>query len=181
MEKSITHVKIALLYAVGHGKLDTSTDVDRLAEILSPVLNEMDLSARAGPEAQRAALDSERAQWQSERSSLIAQLRFAERGRERAEREAARDVGTFSQSGPLEHPHGFYVYHLWSHSDELLYVGLSTNILSRLGAHLVTPDRRRHITRATATEYPDRGAMVRAEAIAIREHQPPWNRVGIVA
>lgn len=180
MDKSIAHVKIALLDAVGHGKLDTSTDVDRLAEILSPALNKMDLSARTELEIQRAAFDSERTQWQSERSSLIAQLRFAERSRERTEREAARDVGT-SQPGPLEHPHGFYVYHLWSHSDGLLYVGLSTNILSRLGSHLVTPDRRRHIGRVTATEYPDRGAMVRAEEIAIRAHQPPWNRLGIVA
>lgn len=73
-------------------------------------------------------------------------------------------------------PEGFYVYLLWgTEPDKPLYVGLSTNILSRLGAHLTNPERRDHIIRVGLIQCDDEHAMRETERRLIAGYKPPWN------
>jgi hypothetical protein len=63
--------------------------------------------------------------------------------RQRLGDRAAIDVGGFN-------PNGHFVYLLWGSSDDRpLYIGRSSNVLARLGNHMVRPDRRHRITRVT--------------------------------
>jgi hypothetical protein len=176
--------KIALLEAGARGEIRLeAAELDRIIDILAPVVAQAELAAREEIAERQAEFETARAAWETERSILIKQRELAERGRARAEQESAKQevaglVGSV-QPNPFENPHGFYVYYLWSDAGELLYVGRSTNVLSRLGVHMTTPDRRREIARVATVEHPDAASMKRAEERAIKAHRPPWNVVGV--
>lgn len=72
-------------------------------------------------------------------------------------------------------PTGCHVYVLWGDDDERpLYVGQSTNILSRLGSHLSDPKKRRAVRRVTVLPLAaNKMDAVEAELIAL--HRPVWN------
>ena len=168
-------LSIALFEAASRGEVD---DPDALLTILAPAVDEIEANVREQLQAaqeklenQRRAQEAARAEWQAERVLLT-------KFKERAERDAAAITGT-PQPGPLEAPHGFYVYFLRDHADRIVYVGMSTNVLRRLGQHV---DRRRTaIHRVTTVACPDVATMRRTEARAIHEHRPEWNIVGVPA
>jgi hypothetical protein len=117
--------------------------------------------------------EAQRKLWEYERKLLT-------RLREEAEADCAAQVGE-QHPGPLKQPHGFYVYFLWARDDSLLYVGMSTNILLRLGQHLSNPERRYRIARITTTRHRDEAEMRRVETRAIWNLHPPWNVQGVPA
>jgi hypothetical protein len=166
-------INIALHRAASRGEFDG--DVDGVAELLAPAIAEIEREAavqlvalRTEIEAQRRAYQERRNEWESDRRSL-------KQMRERAERDTVAVAAT-PQDGPLEEPHGYYVYYLWAHDGTLLYIGRSTNVLSRLGQHV---NKHRHaIWRITALACPDEETMCRVEAQEIRQHRPPLNIVG---
>ncbi len=110
----------------------------------------------------------------------------ADRATARAERRSRKDRKDLSEIvldaiGDGFDPHGYFVYCLWGFGrDHPLYVGLSRNVLSRLGTHLGGLRRRNSIERVTLIRCETESAMVATEARLIREHQPPWNTVGII-
>lgn len=78
-------------------------------------------------------------------------------------------------------PHGHFVYLLWGDvADRPLYVGLSSNVLGRLGDHMRSKSRRDSIRRVTILRCPSRSKMISLERSLIARHQPPWNVQGIV-
>jgi len=73
-------------------------------------------------------------------------------------------------------PHGFYVYLLWSASDDKpLYVGLSTNVLSRLGNHMSDPAKVMRVTRVTLLKCYSAEVMQALELKLIRFYNPELN------
>ena len=103
--------------------------------------------------------------------------RAAERYAERVERDrqanAARMVS--ANIGDSFDPHGYYVYLLWgADPDKPLYVGQSSNILSRLGSHMSRRGKR-HMTQQSGHPLQRQGTMDRTEWQLIRRYQPPWN------
>lgn len=84
--------------------------------------------------------------------------------------------------GDAFNPHGFFVYCLWGRDpDRPLYVGLSSNVLSRLGSHLGDGYRRKRITAVTLTRFATHKKMVEAEVRLIAHYLPPWNTRGCEA
>jgi excinuclease UvrABC nuclease subunit len=75
-------------------------------------------------------------------------------------------------------PHGCYVYILWGCTRRPLYVGKSTNILSRVGDHVSNPGRRAQIATIQILRCESRPIMDELELSLIDLHQPPWNVVG---
>lgn len=76
-------------------------------------------------------------------------------------------------------PSGYFVYLLWGDDpDSPLYVGQSTNILSRLGTHMGDAQKRRLVRRVELIQCDDRLAMDAMEAALIREHCPVLNVMG---
>lgn len=85
-----------------------------------------------------------------------------------------------SRIGDAFDPHGFYVYLLWGDDpDTPLYIGLSRNVLSRLGAHMGNPDRRDRIKSVQLIRCSGEATMKRTEAALIREYGPPLNTIGV--
>ena len=77
-------------------------------------------------------------------------------------------------------PHGFFVYCLWGNDvDRPLYVGLSTNILARLGSHLSDKEKRYRVQRITLIRCKTHGQMVKTEIRLIDQYQPPLNTIGV--
>lgn len=77
-------------------------------------------------------------------------------------------------------PHGFFVYCLWGVAlDRPLYVGCSSNVLSRLGSHLSDRGKRDLVRRVTITRCATRVVMMRTERRLIAELQPTLNIVGV--
>jgi hypothetical protein len=76
-------------------------------------------------------------------------------------------------------PRGFFVYLLRGDEGQVLYVGQSTNILGRLGAHLGDSDKHAHVRRVSLIRCLDAATMNTTEWQLIRRHQPPWNIVGV--
>lgn len=77
-------------------------------------------------------------------------------------------------------PHGFHVYVLWGDSTvRPLYVGLTTNLFARLGAHLGDAEKRHHVRRVVIVRCTNEGHMTRTEARLIRDLRPQWNVVGV--
>ena len=167
-------LSIALHDAAAQLKL---TDEPRVVlDLLTSAIDEIEQEGRelrAETETLRQARDVERAQWQAERQVLT-------KLRDRAERDGTTVANT-TQTGPLEHPFGYYVYYLWGYGDRLLYIGMSTNVLRRLGEHVANPDRCHQIFRIITVECPDEETMRRTETAAIRQHRPEWNIAGVPA
>ena len=85
-----------------------------------------------------------------------------------------------SKIGDSFDPHGYYVYLLWGDDDETpLYIGQSRNVLSRLGTHMQTPDKRSVVTSVQLIKCSGHSTMCRTEAALIREYKPPMNTVGV--
>lgn len=76
-------------------------------------------------------------------------------------------------------PHGNFVYTLRDRVGEPLYVGLSTNVLSRVGGHLGRPDWRPRIDSVELLRCGSETSMRQTEGALIRRHRPPWNTVGV--
>lgn len=76
---------------------------------------------------------------------------------------------------PKIDPHGFHVYLLWGASkDRPIYVGQSTNVLSRLGQHMISEKRR--LTRAVEIlRLNSFKEMAETEKQLIVKFQPPLN------
>lgn len=101
---------------------------------------------------------------------------------ERIEARARRGIGEIVAAQIAEEgfdPHGYFVYFLWGSGDRPVYIGMSSNVLSRLGRHLVDAEKRYVVTRVTllrcATEY----EMNETEKRMITEYQPRLNTIGI--
>lgn len=105
-----------------------------------------------------------------------------ERSIERAERRYLNLVASSHTSALAEsiEPSGFYVYCLWGDDpDRPIYVGRSSNVLSRLGSHLSSRLRRRMVRRVTLTKLNTYRQMCDHEARLIRHYQPALNVVGV--
>jgi predicted GIY-YIG superfamily endonuclease len=108
-----------------------------------------------------------------------------------AEQDRARLLGATTelsllepQLGPIRQtgfdPRGYFVYCLWgADPNRPLYVGMSENVLARIGDHTRNPDRRHAIERVTLLHCPGRHAARETEARLIAESRPLWNVAGI--
>lgn len=77
-------------------------------------------------------------------------------------------------------PTGFFVYCLWGSSDRRpVYVGRSTNVVARLGAHLGDQVKRGIVRRVTLTRCPDFESMCRLEEQLIGHYRPEFNIAGV--
>lgn len=168
-------LRIAIWEASGRREI---TDPEAVIAALMPVADELEAAARGHVGAlldngadREAVHEAERAVWLAEKQALIAR-------HTRAVSDLAAVCGP-SRGGPLEDPHGFYVYFLWDHHGRIVYIGRSGNIFRRLGEHVLA--RRAGIYRITTVQCPDEGTMCRLEEAAIAEHQPEWNIVGVSA
>lgn len=98
-------------------------------------------------------------------------MRAWERGNERA---VAGVMGEALAEGI--DPRGWFVYTLWGADESRpLYVGMSGNVLARLGQHMNNPLRRPHIHRVGLLRCPDARRMRSTELRLIRHYAPPWN------
>lgn len=171
-------VSIPLYEAAARAELPIDVDVKHLLAIMAPAFAKIEAAAQdliAETDAAKRRHKEAEAAWERERRTL-------EKMRVCAERDSvATAVAAARQKGPLENPIGYYVYFLWAYGGELMYVGESRNILGRLGDHMRNPERQYAICRITTIECADEAAMHRLEGAAIREHQPPWNILGIRA
>lgn len=167
-------LKIALHEAASRGEL--CDDVDRVLDLLAPAIAEIDSDLAA---EHRRASDAATAA----RSAVEARARDRDHLLRLLQRAEAATVAAAERPGltPLDDPRSCYVYFLWSAQDELLYVGMSTNVFRRVGVHLDDPDRRAHIHRVTVLRCEDERTMRRLELAAIRERRPRWNITGMVA
>lgn len=168
-------LKAALYGAAARGEID---DADALIRLLAPAAEEIETAATAELAKKDAQIEALEASHAAQRAEWEDKLAVETKRAAQAEADAVSLTGT-PQPGPLERPHGYYVYFLWGAGDELLYVGMSTNILSRLGQHLVRSDRGWRVHRVTVQECPDEKTMRSVEARMIWHHNPPWNTVGI--
>lgn len=120
---------------------------------------------------------------QNAEAQMAARTNAMERASEAAERKIRVALSNIAGAGIDDgfNPRGYYVYCLWgTGTDCPMYVGLSRNILARLGSHLGNPQRRHSIERVTLIRCATERIMVATEARLIREHQPPWNILGII-
>jgi hypothetical protein len=80
-------------------------------------------------------------------------------------------------------PHGWYVYLLWPQkgADKPIYVGRSTNLLQRLGAHMSDWERRYATKWVSVISCPTEQAMEITEDKLIARYQPQLNIQGIRA
>lgn len=77
-------------------------------------------------------------------------------------------------------PHGWFVYILWGNDpDRPLYVGQSTNVLSRLGSHLGQNERRATVRRVSLIRCDTRADMNEVEWDLIAGLRPSLNILGI--
>lgn len=167
-------LKIALHEAASRGELHD--DVDHLVRLLRPAIDE--LAADAAAASERAAAAETAARIEAEARARDREHLFRLLGRAEAAAVA------FARQPPpslLDQPTGCFVYFLWSAQDELLYVGMSTNIHRRLGEHFEDPHKRLHVHHITLLRCEDERQMRRLETVAIREHRPRWNIVGMEA
>lgn len=81
----------------------------------------------------------------------------------------------------LELPaHDHYVYVAWgTDKNRPLYVGKSRSLLARLGQHSQNSLWWHHLTRLAIYSYDSEREALRAEAEAIAEYQPEYNRAGV--
>lgn len=76
-------------------------------------------------------------------------------------------------------PNGYFVYLLWGEDlEQPLYIGRSTNVLSRLGTHLNDRDKRAVISRVSMMRCDSEMVMCKMEERLIRLYEPEWNTAG---
>lgn len=78
-------------------------------------------------------------------------------------------------------PHGWFVYFLWGDDERPLYIGRSSNVLARLGAHLSHPEKRPAVRGVSMRRCDTEQVMIDLEEALIRRYRPPWNTLGIAA
>jgi hypothetical protein len=69
---------------------------------------------------------------------------------------------------------GFFVYLLIGHHDKPIYIGQSTNILSRLGSHM-SGNKRELTSKVQIIRCRNKKSMNLTESILIKQHQPMLN------
>jgi predicted GIY-YIG superfamily endonuclease len=75
---------------------------------------------------------------------------------------------------------GWFVYVLHGQTlDDVIYVGLSTNVLARVGTHMGSRDRRHLIERVTFIRCASKEEMRRREYELIRRLRPRLNILGV--
>lgn len=84
------------------------------------------------------------------------------------------DMNIPSTELPLD-PSGHYVYKLYSGQGELLYVGRSSNVLGRLGAHMSDPHKADHVKVMFVTQCASHEESCAVEALLIAALTPPLN------
>lgn len=67
------------------------------------------------------------------------------------------------------------LYRIYSGNGELLYVGMTVNVFSRIEHHQSGKPWWTFVRTITVTPYSDRRAAERAERLAIRAESPTWN------
>lgn len=87
---------------------------------------------------------------------------------------AAPELLSIAQPWPIARNVGVYL--LIGEHDEILYVGQSTNVMARLGAHLRRADVQTKVTKAAILEVPPH-QLRGLEAALIAQHNPPLNIV----
>lgn len=98
---------------------------------------------------------------------------------ERAKRSALVAKVETTAIGEFFDPEGYFVYILWGDDEQHpVYVGKSTNILSRLGAHLGNRSKRRATRRIQLIRCTSQHAMDKTEALLIVHYRPQLNIVG---
>lgn len=70
------------------------------------------------------------------------------------------------------------VYRIWSRDGELLYVGTSLSVASRLMTHDATKQWWQEVGSITLVHYPDYRDAVDAERLAINSEGPRFNQTG---
>jgi excinuclease UvrABC nuclease subunit len=171
-------LKIGVLEALAKG-----VTADGLADALESTFQEVRQIAAVAQDrldAARADLAREReAHARAMEEERAAHHRTRERASERIATKIT-DIAADNIDGDFD-PRGFFVYFLWGNeTDRPLYVGKSTNILSRLGTHLTDPVKRWQITRVTLLKCETAQRMDHTESRMIRHYQPPLNKAGIV-
>jgi predicted GIY-YIG superfamily endonuclease len=68
-----------------------------------------------------------------------------------------------------------FVYRLYNDANELLYIGMSGRVLSRIENHKQSKPWRHEIATVRAVRFPNRGAARKAEREAIRLENPKYN------
>ena len=116
---------------------------------------------------------------------LTAQERIAERHQwevDDARREGVRGfAAALFCEGDVFDPNGYFVYLLWgSNPDTPLYVGRSTNVFARVGAHMNNRRRRGSVRGVQFLRCANATVMAELEWTLILKFQPPWNVLGIV-
>jgi hypothetical protein len=77
-------------------------------------------------------------------------------------------------------PSGFFVYLLYAEdADRPVYVGKSTNLMARLGAHMTAQDRRHRIRTISIIRCKTELSMNITEGKLIERHQPELNVQGV--
>lgn len=75
-------------------------------------------------------------------------------------------------------PVGTYVYRAFGYRGELLYVGVTDELCTRLAAHRAASGWWMHCARVTWEEWPNRYRALLAETKAIGRERPIWNIQG---
>jgi hypothetical protein len=112
---------------------------------------------------------------EAQQRSLQEMLRITHRNEERAGQDMASVLST--GIGESFEPHGCFVYILWGDDPERpVYVGKSTNILTRLGSHMGEATKRRLTTRIELLRCNGTPVMDRTEIRLIRQYRPLLNK-----
>ncbi len=78
---------------------------------------------------------------------------------------------------PAGVPRVYLLYRMYDEDDNLLYVGMSGRLLTRLDNHWITKPWLRDLRKITVRQYPSQEKGLQAETQAIRREVPRYNRV----
>lgn len=95
---------------------------------------------------------------------------------ENAKKEAVAGIANV-EIGDCIDPHGHFVYILWG-EDEPIYIGMSSNILSRIGRHMDSSDKRAATKRIQLIRCIDRAKAADTEWSLIGKYCPRLNIAG---
>ena len=155
-------VKIAMLHAQAYDTAEPSS-VDEVGECILRLQGHAFAVGKALEQLQRLE------------QSLINKHKATEQARQAA-------VGRIVEQGLNDrfNPHGFFVYLLWGTDENTpIYVGQSSNVLSRLGSHLGNREKRQLTRHVQIMRCANKSAMDRTEGALIRRYQPPLNVIGV--
>lgn len=165
-------VKIALLEAAARG------------EVVDPegVFHAIEDELQAQTAALEADLDRKTFVHVAHLRSIAANVERRESADDKAQAVMNRSLAQLAdrQIDSSFDPRGWFVYTLWGADDiRPLYVGMSGNVLSRLGDHMRNPDRRYKVERVTLISCKSEARARSVESRLIARHQPPLNTVGV--